>query len=273
MAKTSRMTRTLGAAAATAALAFGGVVALPGAAQAADADRYYIQVGGTGPTKPAPECTFTYDPANAAHQLGDRAIKVCYPASWGPVIGPTGSLIDITTGQVHPEALTAPTYDTSVRIGIEETLKVAERTHRDHPDAQLTIVGYSQGAQVADEVLQKISRGETGIDKSQVDGKLYADPMQPGTGFGAVVPKGLGVPGVATSPGAGPTDFNGVPVTRYCINGDPVCDANLLNTPGYFELHPNYAEDNNAIERTMTEDSGNGVQWLNPDGTPAPPRA
>ncbi|MDI3421256.1 cutinase family protein [Streptomyces luteolus] len=271
MAKTSRMRRVLGAAAASAAFAAGTVVAFPGAAQAADADRYYIQVGGTGPTKPAPECTYTYDPANAAHQLGDRAIKVCYPASWGPVIGPTGSLVE-PNGKINPEALTAPTYDTSVRIGIEETLKVAEETHRAHPDAQLRIVGYSQGAHVADEVLQKISRGETGIPKEQVDGKLYADPMQPGTGFFAVVPKGIGVPGVATSAGAGPTDFNGIPVTRYCINGDPVCDANILNAPGYFELHPNYAEGGNAIERTMTEDSPSGVQWLNPDGTPAPPR-
>ncbi|MDI3408014.1 cutinase family protein [Streptomyces cavernicola] len=270
MAKTSRTKRVLGTAA-TAAMAFGGVLAVPGSAQAADADRYYIEVGGTGATPPAPQCTNTYNDANRDNQLGDRAIKVCYPASWGPVIGPTGSLIE-PGGKVNPEALTAPTYDTSVRIGIEETLKVAEQTHRDHPDAQIRIVGYSQGAQVADEVLQKISRGETGIPKEQVDGKLYADPMQPGTGFGAVVPKGLGVPGVATSPGAGPADFNGVPVTRYCINGDPVCDANLLNAKGYFDLHPLYAWDNNAIERTITEDSANGVRWLNSDGSPAAPR-
>ncbi|NBE56466.1 cutinase family protein [Streptomyces boluensis] len=269
MAKTSRMTRVLGAAAATAALAVGSVVAFPGAAQADGEDRYYIQVGGTGATPPAPQCTYSYDAANQAHQLGDRAITVCYPASFGPFIGPTGSLIDAATRAVHPEAITAPPYDASVQTGIKETLRVAEETHRAHPDARLTIVGYSQGAQVADEVLQTISRGETGIDKAQVDGKLYADPMQPGTGLGAMVPKGVGVPGFATSPGTGPTDFNGIPVTRYCINGDPVCDASIPNVPGYFELHPNYPEAGNVIERTLTEDNGNGVQWLNPDGSPA----
>lgn len=268
MAKASRITRALGTAAMTVAMAAGAALAFPGAAQADDGDRYFIQIGGTGATPPAPHCTYSYDEANKAHQLGDRAITVCYPASVGPFIGPTGSLVDGTG--VHPEALTAPTYDASVQTGIREALKTAEETHRAHPDARLTIVGYSQGAQVADEVLQTISRGETGIPRSQVDGKLYSDPMQPGTGLAAQVPRGLGVPGFFTSPGAGPTDFNGIPVTRYCINGDPVCDANIVNAPGYFSLHPKYPEPGNVIAQTLVEDSGNGVQWRNPDGSPSP---
>ncbi|MGW0733058.1 cutinase family protein [Streptomyces sp. NPDC002851] len=251
----------------TAALAVGTAVAFPGAAQAADEDRYYIEIGGTGATPPAPHCTYSYDAANEAHQLGDRAITVCYPASVGPFIGPTGPLVD--DKGLHPEALTAPTYDASVQQGIQEALRVAEETHRAHPEAQLTIAGFSQGAQVADEVLQKIARGETGIPAAQVTGKLYADPMQPGTGLGAQVPRGLGIPGFFTSPGAGPDDFNGIPVTRYCINGDPVCDAAVQNAPGYFSLHGNYAHDGNVIEQTLTEDSGNGIQWRDAAGNPA----
>ncbi|MFM9366985.1 cutinase family protein [Streptomyces sp. Da 82-17] len=266
MAKTSKGKRAFGAAAATAALAFGSVVALPGAAQAAEGDRYYIEIGGTGATPPAPHCTYSYDAANAVNQLGDRAVTVCYPASAGPIIGPGGPVVD--DKGVHPEALTAPTYDASVRKGIEEGLRVAEETHRAHPDAELTIAGYSQGAQAADEILQKIARGETSIPRELVTGKLYADPMQPGTGLGAQAPRGIGIPGFFTSPGAGPADFNGIPVTRYCIVGDPICDAAPLNAPGYVTKHGNYPKPGNAIERTLTEDSPNGVQWLDDNGNP-----
>lgn len=269
MTMASRTARALGTVAMTAALAAGTAVAFPTAAQAADEDRYYIEIGGTGATPAAPHCTYTYDAANARHNLGDRAITVCYPASVGPFIGPTGSLID-DKGQVHPEALTAPTYDASVQEGIKKGLEAAEQAHRDHPEAQLTIAGFSQGAQAADEILQKIARGETSIPPSQVTGKLYADPMQPGTGLGAQAPRGMGIPGFFTSPGAGPEDFKGIPVTRYCINGDPICDAAPQNAPGYFELHPKYQHPGNVIEQTLTEDSGNGIQWRDAAGNPAP---
>ncbi|MDI3389948.1 PE-PPE domain-containing protein [Streptomyces sp. B-S-A8] len=262
------MRRVLGAAAATVAMAVGSVVALPGAAQAAEEDRYYIQIGGTGATPGAPHCTYSYDAANAKHQLGDRAIPVCYPASAGPFIGPGGPLVD--DKGVHPEALTAPTYDASVRKGIEEGLRVAEETHQKHPEAQLTIAGYSQGAHAADEILQKIARGETSIPRELVTGKLYADPMQPGTGLGAQAPRGFGIPGFFTAPGAGPTDFNGIPVTRYCINGDPICDASLLNAPGYYFKHGNYPKPGNVIEQTLTQESAPGIQWRDDQGNPAP---
>ncbi|WP_031483021.1 cutinase family protein [Streptomyces bicolor] len=267
MSKTSRMARAVRGAAVAVALTAGAVVASPSAAHAAEPDHYYIQIGGTGATPPAPHCTYSYDAANAALQLGDRAIKVCYPASAGPFIGPTGSIVDDKL-QLHPEALTAPNYDSSVQQGYREALRVAQETHRAHPDATLTITGYSQGAQVADEVLQTIANGGTDIPRSQVNGVLYADPMQPGTGFTAQIPRGWGVPGF-TSPGAGPTEFNGIPVTRYCIKGDPVCDASLVNAPGYFTLHPKYPEAGNVIAQTLGDAGGDGIRWRNADGSPA----
>lgn len=265
MSKTSRTARAVAIAAMTATLTAGTALAFPAAAHAADAGHYYIQVGGTGETPPAPHCTYSYDAANAALQLGDSAIPVCYPATAGPFIGPNGPLLEGL--QPNPDALTAPSYDSSVQQGYQEALRVAKETHRAHPDAHLTITGYSQGAQVADEVLQTIAAGGTGIPLSQVDGKLYADPMQPGTGVTANIPRGWGVPGF-TSPGAGPTDFNGIPVTRYCIQGDPVCDASLLNAPGYFTLHGNYPAPGNVIAQTLADAPGNGIQWRNSDGSP-----
>jgi hypothetical protein len=271
MSKTSRMVRAVGIAAMTAALTAGTAVAFPSAAYAADADHYYIEIGGTGATRNeggCPTTTSSYDAANEVLQLGSSAIKVCYPATAGPLIGPTGALVDQNL-QPHPEAATAPTYDASVQLGYERGLQAAQDTHNAHPDARITITGYSQGAQAADEVLQTIANGSTGIPLSQVEGKLYADPMQPDTGLGAHVPKGLGVPGVATSPGVGPAEFNGIPVMRYCIHGDPVCDASPVNAPGYFTLHGNYPLPGNVIVQTLGDDAGDGIQWRSPEGNPA----
>ncbi|MCX4832509.1 PE-PPE domain-containing protein [Streptomyces sp. NBC_01016] len=269
MSKKSRAAGAVRAVAVAAVLAAGSAVAFAPAAHADGAEHYYIEIGGTGQTENKDGCPNTnssYDAANAAFGLGASAIKVCYPASAGPIIGPTGSLID-PSGKVNPEALTAPTYDASVQLGVERGLKAAQDTHNAHPDAQLTITGYSQGAQAADVVLQKIAQGDTGVPRSQVDGMLYADPMQPDTGFGARVPKGLGIPGVATTPGAGPVNFDGIPVKRFCIVGDPVCDLrSVTNAPGYFDVHPLYPAV--AIPKSLNQTGQNGVQWLNQNGDP-----
>jgi hypothetical protein len=269
MSNFSRMARAIGTAAMTAALAAGTAVAFPAAAHAADAEHYYIEIGGTGATTATPDCpttTSSYNEGNKALPPGSSAILVCYPATAGPFIGTNGPLIDGL--QPHPDALTAPNYDTSVRQGYDEALRVAKETHQNHPDATITITGYSQGAQAADQVLQTIANGGTDIPLSQVDGMLYADPMQPGTGLAATIPKGWGIPGF-TSAGAGPADFNGIPVTRYCIHGDPICDASLLNAPGYFKLHPNYPAPGNVMAQTLADHGrDNGILWRNADGTP-----
>ncbi|MCD9875164.1 cutinase family protein [Streptomyces guryensis] len=262
------MTRALGTAAMTAVLAAGTAVAFPAAAQAVDAEHYYIEIGGTGPTADKNGCATTgssYDRANEALRLGASAIQVCYPASAGPIIGPHGSLIDPSL-QIHPDALTAPTYDASVNLGYRKGLEAAQETHKSHPDARITITGYSQGAQAADKVLQTIASGGTGIPLSQVDGMLYADPMQPDTGLGAHLPTWVGIPGVATSPGVGPAEFNGMPVRRYCITADPVCDLrSILNAPNYFSLHGRYPD--LVIPQTLALHGKDGVEWRKADGS------
>lgn len=269
MTGTSRMARAVRTAAVAAVLTAGTAVAFPAAAHAADAEHYYIEIGGTGPTENRDGCSTTttsYDTANRVLGLGDSAITVCYPASSGPLIGPTGGLVDANL-QPHLDALTAPTYDASVEMGYQRGLRAAEDTHAAHPDARITVTGYSQGAQAADRVLQTIANGGTSIPRDQVDGMLYADPMQPGTGFGAHLPAGLGIPGVATAPGTGPAEFNGIPVKRYCIVGDPVCDLrSVTNAPGYFNLHWKYPEF--VIPKNLGRDGENGVQWLNENGDP-----
>jgi hypothetical protein len=254
----SLVRRAAAVTASAAALALTAAVA-PATAHADAPGHYYIEVGGTGATPPAPHCTYSYDAANGALRLGSAAIPVCYPATAGPVIGTSGPLVDLGNGQVHPDALTAPSFDASVQQGYRNTLKAAEDTYHAHPNARITITGYSQGALVADQVLQTIAHG-TDIPSSQVDGMLYADPMQPGTGLGTLLPKGVGIPGLITSPGAGPVDFGRIPVERYCLTGDPICNVTPTDLGGYVSQHPRYPTD--VIPQTLGRDGGNGTTML-----------
>lgn len=168
---------------------------VPGAARAdAAPHRYYIEIGGTGSAADAPGCTTTYGFANR-HLDGGTPVPVCYPASAGPWLN----------GRNTPD-LTAPSYDSSVAQGYANLLAAVEETHRKDPTARLTIVGYSQGAQAADAVLEAIATGTTGVPRELVNGMLYADPKQPGTGMWAKVPRGVGVLGF-TPTGPGPEKF------------------------------------------------------------------
>ncbi|ARF53855.1 PE-PPE domain-containing protein [Streptomyces gilvosporeus] len=252
MSTTSRLMRAVGTAAMTAAMVAGSAVVAPAVAQADDVHHYYLEVGGTGAAADAPGCTTTYGFANQHLDPGDKFIPVCYPASAGPWVG---------SKQFSPD-LNAPSYDASVELGYKNLLAKAEETHRNDPSARLTIVGYSQGAQVADVVLQKIANNETAVPRGQVNGMLYADPMQPGTGVLARIPKGLSAFGI-TSPGAGPEQFPGVPVERFCIRGDGVCDAtSLASVLGYVTKHGQYPLDGNVMTRTIAHDGGDGITWI-----------
>ncbi|UJB40446.1 cutinase family protein [Streptomyces sp. A1-5] len=221
----------------------------PTVAHADPVRHYYLEVGGTGSAAPSPDCTSTYAFANK-HLNGGIPVPVCYPASAGPWLN----------GQNAPD-VNAPSYDASVREGYRNLLAAAEETHRRDPNARFTIVGYSQGAQVADQVLQTIAAGGTDIPRSQVNGMLYADPMQPGTGVWSRVPKGWSALGF-TSTGAGLTKFDGVPVQRFCIRTDLACDATSLQSiPGFLKQHPKYWQDGNIMTQTIGQDGGDGITW------------
>jgi PE-PPE domain len=242
MAKTTRRSAALVAAAAAVA-----ALASPTAAHAA-APHYYIEIGGTGSAADAPACTVTYSPIDQLN--GGIAVPVCYPASLFPFVG---------SHNEQPAPLGTPDFDDSANQGYHNMLNVTEATYHQHPDARITITGYSQGAQVADDVLQTIANGGTDIPKSQVDGMLYSDPQQPGTGLWAMIPKGISFLG-ATSPGPGPVEFSGIPVQRFCIHTDGVCDATSLESLGGFIVqHPRYPSQ--FIPQTLGNDGTDGVTW------------
>ncbi|HEY9411745.1 MAG TPA: PE-PPE domain-containing protein [Jiangellaceae bacterium] len=253
------------AAAASAAVMMIAVGAPSAAADPEGQNHYYIEVGGTGSALPHPDCTSTYQAVNERLRAqGDIPVPVCYAASFWPFIG---------SDNAQPAPF-APTYDESVQdgwrngngdpmpSGVAETLRVATETHRNDPSARITIVGYSQGADVADRVLEKIANNETEIPRELVNGKLYADPRQPETGLWRFLPVGTHVPVIRlTSPGLGPVDFPGMEVERHCIQTDGICDATTLEgIGGYFVQHPRYQEPGGIIDRTI-DTGGNGVVW------------
>ncbi|TJZ57274.1 PE-PPE domain-containing protein [Streptomyces piniterrae] len=248
MSRPSRLKRAVTAVAMTAAMVAAAAVA-PTVAHADSVHHYYIEIGGTGAAASAPDCSITFGYANQ-HLDGGIPVPVCYPASAGPWLN----------GQNVPD-LNAPSFDASVKEGYERLLAAAEDTYRRDPGAKFTIVGYSQGAQAADHVLQKIANNETSIPREQVNGMLYADPMQPGTGIWARTPKGLSALGF-TSTGAGPEKFPGVPVARFCIRTDAVCDAtSLQSVGGFFAQHPAYPKEGGIMARTIGHDGDDGVFW------------
>lgn len=252
MPSTNRLTRHAKAVAVTAAMTAAAALT-PAVAHAEEAPgHYYLQIGGTGSAQAAPQCTGTFSYANQHLEGGAEVVPVCYPAGAGPWLN----------GRNAPD-LTAPSYDSSVAQGYANLLEAAERTHRADPTARLTIVGYSQGAQAADAVLETIANGGTDIPRELVDGKLYADPKQPDTGMWSKVPQGLGALGF-TSTGPGPREFPGVPVARFCIRGDLACDATTpVNALDFFltDKHARYVLEGNVMSRTIAQEPVNGVFW------------
>lgn len=247
--------RTVVVAAAVAAAALAAAAGF----QVAQADEtkqahYFLEVGGTAMARPAPDCTASYDHVNDT--LPGQAVKICYPASIAPIIG---------VGGEQPAPPGTPGYDASVNEGVKNLIGAIHDIHGKDPGARMTIVGYSQGADVADRVLEKIATGEVQVPRELFAGKLYSDPRQPGTGIWAKIPAGTGipVPGVeVTSPGAGPTDFAGIPVERHCVAKDGICDATSLESiPGYFQKHFGYPDNGGIIESTVGQPAKNEVIW------------
>lgn len=73
----------------------------------------------------------------------------------------------------------ATSYDNSVKQGVEKTLKVAEAVADKCPETSISLIGYSQGAEVMSAVSRKIGAGETNVSADSIGGvALFADPTR-----------------------------------------------------------------------------------------------
>lgn len=229
--------------AAVAALVAGSLGAMAPTVQAGET-HYYILIGGT--------CDGGAEVYNDAWLGGGIKRVVHYPAGIGPLGEP---------GCNHTP------MDQSVAQGHEAAKIVVKEAYEENRNALFTVVGYSQGAVVANKVLNDIADGHLGVDKSRFRAKLYADPMHPvappGRGVSAVVPPGMGAPspfGGYVSYGPGRTDFNGIPFIRYCIETDGVCHFDSLEAPsGYFAQHWCYQHPRSDGRSIMGDTIADGV--------------
>lgn len=231
--KKSRRTATVSAA--VVALVTGLLGATASTAQAEQA-HYYILIGGT--------CN------------GDASM---YQDSW--LRGGIKRVVRYPAGAPGLPRCDQTPMDQSVAQGHEEAKRVVQAAYAENPDALFTVVGYSQGAVVANMVLNDIADESLGVNKSQFSAKLFADPMQPvgppGRGVSAVVPEGTGAPfGGYVSFGPGRMDFNDIPFIRYCIETDGVCHFDSPEAAvGYAAQHQCYQWARPTDSRSIMEDT------------------
>ncbi|OEV10686.1 PE-PPE domain-containing protein [Streptomyces nanshensis] len=211
-----------GAVAAASALAMtaAGVATAVGAEGAADcAQTRIFEVGGHLDGNAT-----AYDKGNGKLPAGVDFQKVQYSAQIAPYPGDTISM------------------DDSVAEGIAKLDKAVRDYHGQCPGSHITISGYSEGAIVAGDELNKLSR-EQSIPHQQIDGVLYGDPRRPGVKGG---PGGIEtnlptiVPGITMK---GPRGFGDIAVHEICNKNDGICYSenpvtNLLGfangVAGYF---------------------------------------
>ncbi|MFT4088987.1 MAG: PE-PPE domain-containing protein [Gordonia sp. (in: high G+C Gram-positive bacteria)] len=136
-------------------------------------------------------------------------------------------------------------YDQDVAIGKVATERAVAGYQARCPGKPVVIAGYSQGARIAGDVLS-----EAGTDKATpvkvngkyrkvsargLSGELYSDPRRDPTptSNGGIETVLFGLAPGTTMSGARPGGFGAVPVTQYCLQGDPICD---LPAPWYYPL-------------------------------------
>jgi len=179
-----------------------------------------------------------YDNSNGALPAGVDFQKIHYSASISPYPGDTVSM------------------DDSVAEGIGNLDKAVRDYHAQCPGTHITISGYSEGAIVAGDELNKLSQDQA-IPHNQINGVLYGDPRRPGVKGG---PGGIEtnlptiVPGITMK---GPRGFGDIPVQELCNKNDGICYSenpytNLLGfangVAGYFMGDHAYKIEPNAFD-------------------------
>ncbi|MFM9377839.1 PE-PPE domain-containing protein [Gordonia sp. VNK21] len=220
---------TRAAAAVAAVLAVAVAVVLPGGVAMADDDECgtgaAIVVAGTND----PDAIALRGVSDRYRDDGYRVINVSEdPADYATTLWPLGSV----------------GYDDDVAKGTAATYAALEEYQAACAGRPVAIIGYSQGARIAGDVLNGLATDTDGsvtgpdgreyaVSKTGVSGTLYSDPRRDGPESSRGVE--LALPGIVpglTLAGARPGGFGDIPVTTYCWQSDGICDlADPLHDP------------------------------------------
>jgi len=241
MSGIARSARTATLLAALAVASVGAVVtAAPAAADEASAcpERFVLAVDGTRPVH-TPDSLDPESPlakVSARYAVPDTVVEhIPYPAVVVPV--PDSGSSEGSDGMA---------YDESKRIGHQRLREAVDLRHTSCPDSELVILGYSQGASIAGDVLVEIA-ADGSVPPDRIRGVLYSDPRDT-RGVETLFP-GEVLPGITL--GGGRDDFGEIEVQRICLEGDAVCDGVrpeesrawlMENVTGYLLLHTRYPD-------------------------------
>ena len=201
-------------------------------------ERFVLAVDGTKNVN-SPD---SQDPESPLAQISERYRRpgpivehIAYPAVVVPVPD-TGS----------SKGSDGIAYDESKAIGKNRLREAIAREHSACPASELVVLGYSQGAAVAGDVLAEIAR-DGSVPPDRIRGVLYADPRDE-KGVETQFP-GEVAPGITLT--GGRHDFGAIRVDRVCLAGDAVCDAQtpadgkdwlIEDLAGYLLLHTDYPD-------------------------------
>lgn len=199
------------------------------------------------PAQAAPACPpvalFAVPGTNETSEAADPAVAVGLLAGLtNPLAGRWGEALSVRYVQ-YPASLDHPFYLLSEQRGAERLARDAGGLAARCPDTTITLVGYSQGADVVSDVVHRAANGTIGLSTDRIDGAVMLgsprrDPQ---------------APNLIDTPGRGllgprPTrelDVYDGRVYEVCAPGDPICatenlDVNAFRDGWFSGAHRSY---------------------------------
>jgi hypothetical protein len=154
--------------------------------------------------------------------------------------------------------------DASVAEGTAKLDRAVRDFHAACPGARLVLTGYSEGAVVAGDVLQRLSR-ETAIPHHQLNGVLYGNPRRPfGDGGLGGVAGGIETNVPTILPGVtmlGGQTYGDLAVRNVCNENDGICNSTnmITNLAAFANGLVGYASGDHGYDLNPARDLGNGL--------------
>ena len=153
--------------------------------------------------------------------------------------------------------------DASVAEGTAKLDRAVRDVHAACPGTRLVLAGYSEGAVVAGDVLERLAR-ETAIPHALLNGVLYGNPRRPfGDGGIGGVAGGIETNVPTILPGVtmkGGQDYGDLAVRNVCNENDGICNsANMItNLAAFANGLVGYASGDHGYDLDPARDLGSG---------------
>ncbi|MBB4909412.1 PE-PPE domain-containing protein [Actinophytocola algeriensis] len=154
--------------------------------------------------------------------------------------------------------------DASVAEGTAKLDRAVRDFHAACPGARLVLAGYSEGAVVAGDVLQRLA-GESAIPHGLLNGVLYGNPRRPfGDGGLGGIAGGIETNVPTILPGVtmhGGQSYGDLAVRNICNENDGICNSTnmITNLAAFANGLVGYASGDHGYDLNPARDLGNGL--------------